>query len=248
MIYIHKTSNGYFQSLARAIQYQLNVLNVACEITDDLSKEGIWILNYYSYKSEIVKNQFIALQTEPDIRKHKPYKEWLSKAVEVWDYSSNFQIGYSPIWELEKEEVKDIDVLFFGSINERRMEILRTIPKVTIVQGIFGPRLDHILIKTKILLSLYYVDGIDNDMSRLAPLLSKQVFVICEESKDPKFDFLKQYIVTCKKEELKDQVQFYLDRPFKRIEWIQKGYNFIKNNYKFDFQSKIIKSNYDTIV
>lgn len=235
MFYIHHTNSLVFHGIAKVIA---NEINDECEITSDLSKSGgTWILFFDSFWNgvhKIIKGNYIAVQSEPlHIKGSLEYLEYLEKAINVWDYTSNFKIGYSKIWESEYQQMKPIDILFYGSLNDRRLSILNSINNVTIVSGdnsCYGDSLwvDYIT-KSKIILSIAFYDPSNNDLFRIAPLLSNRCFVISEKCNDNEFNN-NSNILSCNKEEIASLCDYYLKNPLKRLEWIDKGYNYIKSN------------------
>ena len=247
MIYIHKTAHIFFQSLSRIIELYLihNVSNEGIIITNDLTlgtEQDIWILNWLSFKKGIKKKNYIAIQTEPMQKRGVPeFKEWLNNALEIWDYADNLDIGYSKIWELQKEDSKEIDVLFYGALSERRLkllnELIQKIPNVFIAQNITGFALERLLTKTKIVLCMFYYDYEDNDMSRIAPLVSKRNFIIAEECKQKKYSWLGECIITGKKEQLIDLCKQYLSQPMNRLKQTEQSYQYLLKNHPFKIKN-----------
>lgn len=232
MIYIDPTPHPYFKNLAKVIQYHLDEPS---EITDDYSKEGTWILNFVSFKNGVsINGPYIAVQTEQmNIKGTAEYKAFLKRAIKVWDWTDNMWFGYSPIYRLEADEAKDIDVLFYGTLNERRLKTLQNLTRkspLTIVVNEYGPAIWKRIHRTKIVLSLHYYEEPQNDMPRIAPLLSNRAFVICEKTVDPKFNALSDHLVIVEKEAIPEAVEYYLARPFERFDWADKGYDWIRKN------------------
>lgn len=232
MIYIDPTPHPYFKNLAKVIQHHMTEPS---EITDDYSKKGTWILNYVSFKNGIsVDGPYIVAQTEQmNIKGTKDYKAFLKRAIQVWDWTDNMRFGYSPIYRLEADEAKDIDVLFYGTLNDRRLKTLQNLTRkspLTIVVNEYGPAIWKRVHRTKIVLSIHYYEEPQNDMPRIAPLLSNRCFVICEKTVDPKFNALSDHLVIVEKEAIPEAVEYYLARPFERFDWADKGFDWIKNN------------------
>lgn len=239
MIYIDKTEHPYFQSLAKLISFHLAEPN---EVTSDYSKKGLWMLNYWSqlYKSvdKIVENgsTYIAVQTELlQIKGHDAYMEFLKNAVQVWDYTYNFKIGYSDFFRMEMENAKDIDILFFGKINDMRNEVLKKIPNVTIITDIYSPEIFKYVMRSKIVLSLMFYEKSNADWTRLAPLLSNNAFVIAEKCYDIRFNLLTEFIIIADRQQIPELCEYYLNNPLLRIKWSDKGFNYLKNERNTSF-------------
>lgn len=236
MIYIDKTDHPYFQSLANLISFHLDETN---EVTNNYTKKGLWILSYWSqlYKSvdKITANgcKYIAVQTEPmHIKGHEAYMDFLNNAIDVWDYTGNFKIGYSDYFRIEMEQAKDINVLFFGKVNEKRKEILDKIPDITIIEDIYSPEIFKYIMRAKIVLSLMFHPKSNADWSRLAPLLSNKTFVIAEKCADERFNSLTEHIIITNRAEIPALCKHYLSSPLSRIQWADKGFKYIKNERK----------------
>lgn len=233
MIYIDPTPHPYFRNLAKVIQYHMKEPS---EITDDYSKRGTWVLNYVSFKNGVsIDGPYIACQTEQmNIKGLVPgYREFLKRAITVWDWSDNMRFGYSPVYRLEADEAKEIDVLFYGTLNARRLETLQNLSRnkaLTIVVNEYGSDIWRRIHRAKIILSVHYYKDPENDMPRIAPLLSNRCFVICEKTVDSKFNALSDHLVIVEKEKIPETVDYYLSRPFERFEWQDKGYDWIKEH------------------
>lgn len=240
MIYIEKSHSYLFNSIARVISYELNLPN---EITDDFSKKGTWILFASAYTTQIYKNitsPYIVIQTEYykqsnnlDLRKSE-YVEFLKNALFVWEFTDNFKFGYSIIHEIEFEESKPIDVLFYGSKNDRRLELLSKIPNVSILDGndrnSWFPNLWNHIRNSKIVLSIHYYIPSHNDLYRLAPLLSNSTFVIAEKTTDNHAFNNIEDIVIAEYDDIPKLCDYYLKHPQKRLYWKRRGYDYILRN------------------
>ena len=128
-------------------------------------------LKYPNYK-------IIAFNQEPLLAKqrqfmHKLFYKFLVDADEVWDYdekniefikniNSNVKLHIlKPYkdWSVYKPVEKDIDILFYGAINEHRAKVLNELEKrykVVILQNIWGDDLDNLIIRSKILLNVHF--------------------------------------------------------------------------------------------
>lgn len=234
MIYIDPTHNGYFKSLAEVIQAELGQPS---EISTDYTKAGTWVLNYVSFKKGVkVNGPYIALQTEQmEIVGNRTYRTWLKGAIKVWDWTDNLWMGYSIAYRLQAERAKDIDVLFYGEMNARRHEIMDQVrianpdAAVSVVTGRYGRDLWFMIHRAKIVLSIHHYERPQNDMPRIAPLLSNGCFVICEKTVDPAFNSIKELVIV-PKEQIAERVKFFLDNPASRLNWADKGRSWMFHN------------------
>jgi hypothetical protein len=129
------------------------------------------------------------------------------KSFEVWDFSSlnmkriNFQynlkikkflpLGY--VKELEKikkkeDEREDIDVLFIGSLSDRRTKILQEMSQLNInvkhLFGFYGHERDKIILRSKLLLNMHYHDIGSLEHVRIFYYLINSKPVLSEKSDD----------------------------------------------------------------
>jgi hypothetical protein len=243
-MYIIHQQSGYFTTISKVVE---SVLNGGCKYSLNPNEQGIWVLFFTSFKSGFYKqiNQpYIVIQTEIEktFDRFPEYKKMCDSAIEILDFSKNFEIRYNDVFRLECEESKDIDVLFYGVLSERRKKVLNQINvqnKIILHTSppIFGSELWKIINRSKIVLSIScYDDRYESDWVRIAPLLSNRIFVICERVGDENFNSLNKFIPICDYEYIPTLIKHFLNSPINRIKWADKGFEYIKNQ-----PTKIIK-------
>ena len=151
------------------------------------------------YDKVIVFNQEPLTATQRQFM-HKGYFAWLKQADEVWDYDEqNIEVlklirpdvklyilkpykdwsNYAPV-------AKDIDILFYGSMNEHRAKILNELKKkykVAIIQTWDGRVLDSYIMRSKILLNLhYYYESSMQEQARMIRWIGSPCRIISEKS------------------------------------------------------------------
>lgn len=123
------------------------------------------------YGKVIVFNQEPLLAKQRNFM-HIGYFAWLSMADEVWDYDEeNLKVLrlirpdvklhiLQPYKAWPKEANKDVDILFYGSMNNHRKTILDSLSQrhnVKILTNCWdGHELDRWILRSKILLNLHY--------------------------------------------------------------------------------------------
>jgi hypothetical protein len=240
MIYIYKSNHPPFFQLAKVIAGEVNC---NCLITDSFQKKGTWIvfpdiIFNKEICSEICKNSYILVQTEnlkaTQFYNIPEYHELIRNAQEVWDYTSNFKLGFSQVYQIEYEDSKPIDILFYGCMNERREKILSKISNITILdskdQNSWYPKIWNKIRNSKIVLSVHYYEPSNNDFHRVASLLANKTFVIAEKSSLDEEYNKNEGFLTFKYDEIPDACQYYLNNTKERIKWQEKGYNYILKN------------------
>lgn len=143
---------------------------------------------------------------------------------EVWDYSQRnienlknlgvknikyVPIGFVPeLSYFQRESVKDIDVLFFGSINERRAKILEELKQnsnlnLVIANQSYGEERDKLLSRSKMVLNLHNHDTQILEMVRVSHLIQNRVPVLCERNEQTEVpDYLNDCLLTAPYEKL----------------------------------------------
>jgi hypothetical protein len=131
----------------------------------------------------------------------------LLKRHPVWDYSSRniaaltaagvqaslCGIGYMPgLTRIPSAPVKDIDVLFVGSMNPRRGEVLDQIMAggavVKAVYNSYGPERDALIARARIVLNLHFYAAKLFEIVRVSYLLANRVCVVSETGLDTELE------------------------------------------------------------
>lgn len=130
----------------------------------------------------------------------------LFRRHEVWDYSARnaaryaelglarprvVPIGHAPeLVRIPKvPEQEDIDVLFYGSLNERRRVILDALRarglRVEAVFGVYGEARDQLIARSTIVLNLHFYEAKVFEIVRVSYLLANGRCVVSERGADP---------------------------------------------------------------
>lgn len=176
---------------------------------------------------------------------------WLSPALlellgrfRVWDYSlrniealralgigpvEHVPIGYVPELSRIGAGEEDIDVLFFGSVNERRLEVLRALEakgiKVKALFGVYGAARDTLIARSKIVLNLHYYQAKVFEIVRVSYLLANRRFVVSERGMDREDEAeLARGIAFADYADLVAVCEHYLTRPAQRARIAATGF------------------------
>lgn len=130
-----------------------------------------------------------------------PELRWLLSNFQVWDYSTeNLQyletlvmdqspklapIGYcAALSRIEKPVEQDIDVLFYGSLNERRKMVLDSLREaglnVVHLFGVYGEERDAHIARAKVVLNIHFYDTKTFETARVSYLLANKKAVVSE--------------------------------------------------------------------
>ena len=132
---------------------------------------------------------------------HQAYLKRLQRH-KVWDYSADnvslltsmghsaathVPLGYVPeLARIPALPVEDIDVLFYGSINPRRAQILEALRarglRVEHLFGVYGEARDAAIARAKIVLNTHFYEAKLFEIARVSYLLTNGKAVVCEHS------------------------------------------------------------------
>ncbi len=129
----------------------------------------------------------------------------LASRVRVWEYSELnlpfwtcvrplapvevVPIGFAPVLERIRPTVEqDIDVLLYGSLNERRKRVLSALEaagvRVHHAFGVYGAERDALIARSKLVLNVHYYESKVFEIVRVSYLLANAKAVITEPSPD----------------------------------------------------------------
>jgi hypothetical protein len=129
----------------------------------------------------------------------------LFRRCRMWDYSPKnvvalealgvkvervLPVGYAPeLTRIRFTEPRDIDVLFFGSINLRRRLVINRMRaaglKVHAVSGVYGQERDALIGRSKLLLNVHFYESKILEIVRVSYLLANRCAVLSETGADP---------------------------------------------------------------
>lgn len=184
----------------------------------------------------------------------------------VWDYSyRNIQklkklginnvtqcgIGYEPELTRIPQSEEDIDVLLYGSLNDRRIKILKELKdngiNVVALFGAYGEERDKYIARSKIILNIHYYEARVFEIIRVSYLLANKKFVISEVGQDD--DLEKPFaegIVFSTYKGLVEKCLEYLKDERSRKEISEKGFNLMKRRPQSVFLEQALGLNFKT--
>ncbi|MGD0809730.1 MAG: hypothetical protein ABSA91_08480 [Acidimicrobiales bacterium] len=125
----------------------------------------------------------------------------LLQSCQVWDYSArniaslarlgvtakvkHVPVGYVPeLTRIKAAPVEDIDVLFYGSMNDRRNNVISQLRQGGLnahaVFGVYGPSRDTLIARSKVVLSMHYYETNIFELVRVSYLLANRKAVVAE--------------------------------------------------------------------
>lgn len=151
---------------ANILVKKINSLGLMCERVGKLEKDNqhLWII-YNSAMAWQLPSKFISYQTEQNGTHwfSDMYRRRLAQSVAVWEYCEGNLHEYknkntfivNPGIDIKPKNKKDIDVLFYGAMNDRRKQALKDI-NCKIVTNSMGEDMRKLLIRTKTILNVHY--------------------------------------------------------------------------------------------
>jgi 2-polyprenyl-3-methyl-5-hydroxy-6-metoxy-1,4-benzoquinol methylase len=124
----------------------------------------------------------------------------------IWDYSPAnalrlvemglpspkvVPIGWVPeLTRIAQTATEDIDVLFYGSLNERRAAVLQELRgrglHVHAAFGVYGPERDRLIARSKVVLNVHFYEAKVFEIVRVSYLLANRRCVVSERGADPR--------------------------------------------------------------
>lgn len=171
----------------------------------------------------------------------------LAEQYQIWDYSpinleiwNNrtcalppvlVEIGCSPeLTRVASASTQDIDVLFYGSINEKRLAILRQLEeagvRVHTVFGVYGKDRDALIARSKIVLNLHGYDAKLFEIVRVSYLLANSKAVVSEAAFD--MGAYESAVAAFTYEGIVQGCIDLLEDDKKRVELEERGYQFFR--------------------
>ena len=183
----------------------------------------------------------------------------MRKALAVWDYSQEnikylektynlknlfyVPVLYSPTLQtITSFKInKPIDILFLGSLNKRRENIIKKLHmnKNYIIEvgnyNIWNEKRDYLVDRSKIVLNIHYYENSILETTRISYLLANKAFVISESGRDKILNNqMEGLIIFSSYNNLVDTCSNYLKNPELCQQIAENGYNQFKQKKYLD--------------
>ena len=186
-----------------------------------------------------------------------------SKGIIFWDYSNHnldllltklnvkgrlFEIGFQKnLQRIKMNDNKEVDVLFYGSLNNRREKIINNLlkknVKVKCLFGVYGKNRDDWIGKSKIVLNLHYYESKIFEIVRIFYLLTNAIPIVSEVDENTKLNnnYLKG-IKGSNYEDVEKNILSLLENEKERKLIGLNGFNIIKKYPQINFTKSILNS------
>jgi len=207
------TPSGYkhssaFLEVALLLKCALSDCGLRCDmaVNEPLNDATNVILGYHLISDPAVLSgtRYIPYQLEQLSMQEGVYSDKnrriLAGAAEVWDYSlenraflrrsgiaaQHLPLGFHEALErIAKTDEKDIDILFYGSMNERRKRILDALAgcfKVKALFGVYGNERDAWIGRSRLVVNIHHYEAKIFEAVRLSYLMNNGIFFVSEDS------------------------------------------------------------------
>lgn len=194
----HPAFNDTIDSLRNEFKDDATNAVIVCGAHDFSRTQSIETIKR-KYSHVILFNQEPLTATQRQFM-HRGYFEWLKQADEVWDYDEkNIELlkmirpdvelhvlkPYKD-WSAYQPVEKDIDILFYGTMNEHRAKILSELKKkhrVVILNSWDGRAIDSHIMRSKVLLNIhYYYECSMQEQARMIRWIGAPCRIVSEKS------------------------------------------------------------------
>jgi len=200
-----KHAVAVFHDLARLLSASLGSLGHWARVQVNATDPGAMnlILGYHAAAAPVgvrwIPYQLEQL-SEANERINPHWLQVLRQAPEIWDYDPAnvayleaqgirearlVPIGFHPSLRTIPFRPKDIDVLHYGSMSDRRRRMIDELAKHCRVQhafGVYGAARDELIARAKIVLNIHLYESAIFEQVRVSYLLNNGICVVSEES------------------------------------------------------------------
>tara|TARA_B100000524_G_C23599333_1_gene352003 strand:+ start:144 stop:935 length:792 start_codon:yes stop_codon:yes gene_type:complete len=209
-MYLLLNNNKYLSQIVESLLFCLIYNNKECKLIskiDKLDEVNIFIIFNFNNIKYLPKNfiiyNFEQLCSSKNI--NESYYEKCKHAKVIFDYSVNnikvyesknlncyhLPFGWTPVIEpinIINFDNKNIDLIFLGNINKRRLEIIKNFD-IYHSDKCFESNYENICSHAKFSLNIHYYKGESIlEVSRIIPLICRGIIVITEKSDDIFYD------------------------------------------------------------
>lgn len=147
------------------------------------------------------------------------------RTMHSWGKESNnvfhIPIGYTPEIQnptFQNHTNKDIDVLFYGSMSKRRIEIIKNLRSqglnIATAENVFDETRDQLIARSKIVLNISYYEDAIPEMARMSYLFANKIPVVTELFNKNRFDKeLFEILQPVTSDQIFNRCKFLLNNP-----------------------------------
>jgi SAM-dependent methyltransferase len=263
--YIHSLA---LLEIAETINYALQNLGFDSILTDSLdSSDRIKIIIGGHLLDQIPNHSIPKESIIYNFEQIDKDSSWLTKSYidllknnKIWDYSmenirilkqlgiediTHMPIGHvNQMERISKSQDPDIDILFYGSINDRRKKILDQLKStglnIVTIFGIYGADRDALIARSKIVLNIHFYESKIFEIVRISYLLSNGICVVSENGNDEFENQFNSSIFLTNYDDIVNTCFKLLNDPIERKKIATNGQKFFQSLRQEDFLNNII--------
>ena len=158
-----------------------------------------------------------------------------------------FEIGFHPrLNRISKDKKKDINVLFYGSLKERRKKILVKLVEAGLnvkhLFGVYGAQRDEYISRAKIVLNCHHFNAKIFEIVRVHYLVNNNIPVISELHHDTKIEpFWKSIINGVPIENIADECKRLANDDIKRLEYSEIAFKKLQEKPQLNLTKELLK-------
>lgn len=264
-----------FREVAETLQFGLRSLGHTAEVGDnslDPAATNVLLGGHLlePQDAQIIPAGSILYNLEqlggPSLPKH--FYE-VARRCQVWDYSLNnikmwnvmrcacppvhVPVGYVPeLSRIRSAPAQDIDVLFYGSLNERRSQVVQALrdagANVHTVFGVYGKQRDELIARSKVVLNVHFYDAKIFEIVRVSYLLANSKAVVTECSLDTEIETgLADSVLSCTYDSLVEGCLSLLRNEQERRKLEARGFQWFCQRKESEILSKALQQCVDTV-
>jgi len=264
--YLHTEA---FRELAETLQFGLHGLGHSASIQENTP--GTDCTNIFLGAHLLTPEQMQAVPTGSIIynleqlggAQLRPEYYQLAGRHQIWDYDAknlhywtklgssykpvHAPIGYIPeLSRIPAGGQQDIDVLFYGSLNERRSHILKQLKeagvKVHVAFGVYGKERDDLIARSRIILNIHYYESKIFEIVRVSYLLANSKAVVNECSPQEEIEKgLSEAVLCVPYDSLAASCQSLLHNEQERRSLEQRGFQWFSQRKETDILNNALQ-------
>lgn len=264
-----RTHAACFLEIAKLLQLALHDLGHTVVFEDTLCKDGVNIILGYQFLNgqrlppgyEYIIYQLEQLSETEGWPLH--ILETLRTDCTVWDFSQRnidflaergIHAVHKPLGfhrdmlKIHHAQKKNIDVLFYGSKNRRRIKIFKELRErfnLKVLYGVYGAERDAWIARAKIVLSIHYYEVKDFDDVRMSYLLNNKVFTIVEDTPHKKYE---DFVLYVEYDGIVDACEYYLENHMLRKQIALKAHNKFAQYPETEFLARALAHSHQNVL
>jgi SAM-dependent methyltransferase len=168
-------------------------LLTAQELTQLPAQCILFNLEQLTQRNEVYRDRLVALDGRCELWDYSLRNIQILREAGLQQAVKHMPIGYVPqMTRIPAAAEQDIDVLFYGSLNPRREEVLAQLRALGLnvlhVFGLYGAERDALIARAKVVLTLHFYDTNIFEIVRVSYLLANHKAVVAECGTDTEID------------------------------------------------------------